>query len=75
MAKDVNTPNKVKPETESSQTVGIPDANTLLFDFLTKNNISLDVETLDSNVPYLGERGFALVDKPILIIKAKYKNN
>lgn len=72
---DARTPAKKKKTRSQVRTkVVSEDANTKLFNFLKQNNMALSIQTLDPDVPFLGERGFALVDKEILVIKATYKS-
>lgn len=50
-----------------------PTANTLLFNFLHENNLKLVVTALDQENPFVEGAGFVLTTKPLLVVKAEYK--
>ena len=64
---------KFTPKQEVVTQTPPTDPNELLQTFLKDNNLVLTVSAISDNNSYVVGQGFILTEKPLLVIKVKYK--
>jgi len=81
----VDTPNPYTTKSSSSTIFVLPSGvdgvtaeaslppNELLYQFLEMNHLKLVVTVIEGETPFIGERGFVLTDKPLLVVSAVIK--
>lgn len=72
---DVVENNDVEQNNDATQrdtSFDLEDPNKLLYDFLTEHNLKISVTSINDKTPFVGH-GFALLDKPLLVIGVEYK--